>query len=200
MPHIFTNAEYANMLYVYGYCDGSATAAVEEHRRRFPVGRIPDRRVFSKAFSTLRECGTLPSAHVSSERACEKNREKQENVLDMVQHSPTTSTRRLSTRLGVSRTRVWRTLHEDGLYPFHPQPVQNLHPGDSAMRLEFCHWLHTNCQLLPLILFTDEATLTRNGNKNTHVTRIDGLTKIRMVLWKQIFNVILLSLCVRCDR
>ena len=70
--------------------------------------------------------------------------EEQENILDMVQRSPTTGTRRLSARIGVLRTRVRRALHEDGLYPFHPQPVQNLHAGNSAMRLEFCHWLHTN--------------------------------------------------------
>ena len=76
----------------------------------------------------------------------------------MVRRSPTTSTRILSARIGVSRTRVWRTLHEDGLYPFHPQPVQKLHPGESATRLEFCHWLRINRQLLPLVLFTDEAT------------------------------------------
>jgi len=63
----------------------------------------------------LRECGTLPSAHVSSERARKQNMEEQENILDMVQRSPTTSTRRLSTRIGVSRTRVWRTLHKKGL-------------------------------------------------------------------------------------
>ena len=35
------------------------------------------------------------------------------------------------------------------------------------MRLEFCHWLHTNRQLFPLILFTDEATFTRNAITNT---------------------------------
>jgi len=35
------------------------------------------------------------------------------------------------------------------------------------MRLEFCHWLHNNRHLLPLILFTDEATFTRNGINNT---------------------------------
>ena len=107
MPHIFTNAEYGDMMYVYGFCDGSATAAVEEYRRRFPMRRIPDRRVFYKVFNTLRESGTLPSAHVSSERARKQNTEEQENVLDMVQRSPTTSTRTLSTRIGVSRTRVW---------------------------------------------------------------------------------------------
>jgi len=89
MPHIFTNAEYADMMYVYGFCDGSATAAVEEHHRRFPMRRIPNRRVFYKVFNTLRECGTLPSAHFSSERTRKQNIEEQKNILDMVQRSPT---------------------------------------------------------------------------------------------------------------
>jgi len=116
MPHIFTNAEYADMMYVYGFCDGSATAAVEEYRRRFSMRRIPDGRAFCKLFNSLRECGTLPSAHVSSEWARKQNMEEQENILNMVQRSPAISTRRLSVRIGVPRTRVWRTLHEDGLY------------------------------------------------------------------------------------
>jgi len=45
MPHIFTNADYADIIYVYGFCDGSVTAAVEEYCRRFPMRRIPDRSV-----------------------------------------------------------------------------------------------------------------------------------------------------------
>jgi hypothetical protein len=69
MSHIFTDAEYADMLYVYVFCSAGATAAVEEYSLRFPTGRIPDRRVFSKVFDTLREYGTLPRAHVSSERS-----------------------------------------------------------------------------------------------------------------------------------
>jgi hypothetical protein len=151
--------------------------------------------VFSKVFSTLYDGGTLPIAHVSSERARQQHVEEQENTLEMLQRSHTISTRRLSTRLGVSQTRVWRTLHEDDLYPFHPQRVQNLHPGGSAMCLEFCHWLHTNCQLLPLIaLFTDETTFTVTES-TTHVTRIDGLTTIHRVLWKKNFNVVSLSVC-----
>jgi hypothetical protein len=68
MPFICINTEYADMLYVYGFCDCSATVAVEYHQR-FPMRRIPDRRVFFKSFDTLRERGTLPSAHVSSERS-----------------------------------------------------------------------------------------------------------------------------------
>jgi hypothetical protein len=108
------------MLYVYGFCDGSATAAaVEEYSRWFPMRRIPDLRAFSKVFNTLRERRTPPSTHVLSERARQQHVEEQENVLEMVQRSPTANTRRLSTTLGVSRTRAWRTIHDDGLYPFH---------------------------------------------------------------------------------
>jgi hypothetical protein len=45
MPHIFTHDEYSDIMDVYGFCDGSATAAVEEYRRRFPMPRISDRSV-----------------------------------------------------------------------------------------------------------------------------------------------------------
>jgi len=62
------------------------------------------------------------------------------------------------------------------------------------MRLEFCYWLHINRQLLPVILFTDETALTVTES-TTHVTRVDGLTTIHMVLWTQIFKVICLSMC-----
>jgi len=137
MPHIFTTSEYAYKLYVDGFCDGSSNVAVEEYRPQVRIRRIPDRRVCSKAFNTLRECGKFPSAHVSSERARQQHVEEEENVLEMVQRSSTSSTRRISTRLGVSQTSVRRTLHEHGLYPLNPQRVQNLHPVDSAMLLNF---------------------------------------------------------------
>jgi hypothetical protein len=46
MLHILTNAKYTDMLYVYGFCNGNATAAVEEYCRRFPMCRMPDHSVF----------------------------------------------------------------------------------------------------------------------------------------------------------
>jgi len=155
------------MLFVYSFSDCSGNAAVEEYSQRFPMHRTPDRRVLSKVFNTLHECGTLPSAHVSSEQARQQHVEEWESILEMVQRSPTTSMQRLCTHLCVSRTRVWWTLYEDGLYLYYPQRVQNQHPGDNAIHLEYCHWLYTNRQLRPLILFTDEATFTGNGINNT---------------------------------
>jgi hypothetical protein len=81
MPFTFSNAEYADMVYVYGFCDGSAAAAVVEYRQRSQNCRIPDRRVFSIIFNTLREAGTLPGAHVSSERQGQQDVAEVENIL-----------------------------------------------------------------------------------------------------------------------
>jgi len=57
------------------------------------------------------------------------------------------------------------------------------------MRLEYCHWLHTNRQFLPLVLFTDEATVSVTKS-TTRVTHIDGLTTIHMVRWNKTFIVL----------
>ena len=154
------------MMYVYGFWNGSATATVEEYRRRFPMDRILDCRVFYMVFNTLRKCSTLPSAHVSSERACKRNMDEQKNILVVVQRSPTIITRRLSALIGVSWTHVWQTMHEDDLFHF-THSLCKIYTQGSVIHLEFCHWLHTNRQLLPLRLFTDEATFTHNGINNT---------------------------------
>jgi hypothetical protein len=72
------------MLYIFGFCNGSTIAAVEEYYWRFPMHRILDCRLFSKVSNTFCECGTLPSVRVSSERARQQHVEEQENILEMV--------------------------------------------------------------------------------------------------------------------
>ena len=117
MPFQFSNVEYCDMHYVYGYCDGNASAAVNEYRRRYPE-RIPSKRVFTRVEQALRDNGCLPSFALHSETVRTIN--TRENILDMAQRSP-----RLSTRVGLSRTKVWQTLHEENLYPYHDQRVQH---------------------------------------------------------------------------
>jgi hypothetical protein len=91
----------------------------------------------------LFETGALPSSHISSERANEQNVDEVEIIPQSVERSPTTSTRRISTRIGVPHTRVWRTLRQHGLYPFHLQMVQHLE-GDEARRFDLCQWVTAN--------------------------------------------------------
>lgn len=47
MPFRFTNQEYADMHYVYGFCDGNSVAATREYRLRFPNRRQPQHNVFA---------------------------------------------------------------------------------------------------------------------------------------------------------
>ncbi|EZA52544.1 hypothetical protein X777_08023 [Ooceraea biroi] len=43
MPKVFSNEEYTDIHFVYGFCEGNARAAVREYQCRFPNRRVPDR-------------------------------------------------------------------------------------------------------------------------------------------------------------
>ena len=166
MPFLFSHVEYCDMHYVYGYCDGNSSAAVNEYRRRYPERRIPSKRVFTRVQQALRDNGCLPSFALHSEREIVQTINTRENILDMVQRSPRLSTRRMASRVGLSRMNVWRTLHEENFYPYHDQRVQHLEPGDHAQRMDLCHWVNAHPELLNVILFTDEGSFTRDGINN----------------------------------
>ena len=166
MPFVYSHVEYCDMHFVYGFCDGNASAAVLEYRRRYPERRVPSSSVFTRLQQSLRDNGCFPSFAVHSEREIVRNINTRENILQMVQRSPRLSTRRMASRIGVSRMQVWRTLHEDNLYPYHDQRVQHLEPGDQARRMDLCHWVKDHPELLSVILFTDEASFTRDGINN----------------------------------
>jgi len=166
MSFVFSHGEYCDMHFVYGFCDGNARAAVDEYQRRFPDRRIPSRGVFSRIHQTMRETGCLPSVTVQSEREIVPLIYTRQNILEMVQRSPQLSTRRIASRISVSRMRVWRTLHKENLHPYHDHRLQHLEPGDPAQRMDLCHWITAHPQLLSVILFTDEASFTRDGINN----------------------------------
>ena len=61
---------------------------------------------------------------------------------------------------------VWRILHEEDLHPYHDHKV-HLEPGDPTQRMDLCHWITPRPQLLSVILFTDEASFTRDCTNNS---------------------------------
>ena len=91
------------MHFMYGFCNGNARAAVEEHQKRFPDRRIPSRGVFTRINQALRDTACLPSVAVRSEREVVRTINTRENILEMVQRSPRLSTRRMASRIGISR-------------------------------------------------------------------------------------------------
>ena len=85
----------------------------------------------------------------------------------MIQRSPRLSTRRNASRIGVSCMQVWRSLQEKNLHPYHHHRVQHLEPGNPAQHMDLCYWITAHLQLLSVILFTDEASFTRDGINNS---------------------------------
>ena len=82
------------------------------------------------------------------------------------------STRRIARRLRVPHTREWRTLHAEGMYPYHVQRVQHLRPDEFAERLEFCKWLNGILFYVFIYLFTYRVSVRHSheiGSRQNHV-------------------------------
>lgn len=166
MPFTYTTVEYADMVYIYGFCAGNSRAAAEEYRRKYPNRRPPGSKLFHKVYQHWRDHGTSPGIVARAERM--PNERGKQAVLRAVQRSPYISVRRLSARLKIPPSRTWTTLKREGYRPYHLQRVQHLLDGDCEHRLHFCNWLAENSHLCKKILFTDEAIFTRSGLYNVH--------------------------------
>jgi len=81
----------------------------------FDDGSPPN--VCSLVFTKACEERLFPSANCRAERQVrvQRNVEKDENFIDIAQRNSCIITRRISARLRVPRTRVWRTFHTDGM-------------------------------------------------------------------------------------
>jgi len=117
MPFTFSVADYADMIYVYGFCDGNSVHVIAEYQQHFPNHSIPTRRVFNRVYQTLRDIGTLPGVYIAAEHDVNESVDEEEGIVQMVQSSPHVSTQRIARHLHVPHTRVWRTLHPEGMYP-----------------------------------------------------------------------------------
>jgi hypothetical protein len=160
----FSNAEFADMHFVYGFCDGNSSAAMREYRRRFPNRRVPSKNVFTRLHQRLKETGSFSNTHF------ERASDYPEEVLQKIELDPSTSVRRISRETNISRMKVHRTIKHEKLYPYHIQKVQHLLPTDHAERIAYCRWLIANRHLN--ILFTDESVFTRDGVTNQHNSHV----------------------------
>lgn len=194
--NLFTFEEFTDMLLIYGKVDCNSTAAVREYREKYPHRRIPCCKTFEAVERRLRETGTLITRRTDTGRQrFVRNVNVEEEILDAVHTSPTTSTRRLSCRFNISQTSVWRILREQQLYSFHVTPVQDLLPQDYNNRKEFCQWLvrqkSVDRNFLKRILVTDESCFTRNGVvnfRNTHIWAEENPHEVAVTHFQHTFS------------
>jgi Transposase. len=168
----FTNQEYAEMHFIYGLCNGNATAARRTYIERYPQRRQPSTQLFTRIHRRIIETGSVVPRYIHCGRIARRLPAQDEQILRSFEQNPGESVRRAANQLQLSRMSVWRVLKENGLYAYHLQKVQHLMPEDLPRRLEFCriilnHHQH-NVEFISSILFTDEATFTRDGLLNLH--------------------------------
>lgn len=134
---------------------------------------MPVHQTFAAIHRRLRETGTFHVARPDAGRPRRvRDPEMEDAILQHFHNAPTTSTRAASNVLHASRMTVWRVLHDNLQHPFHIQRVQGLHVDDYARRVQFATWFlqqeGEEPDFASKVLFTDEATFTREGTFNTH--------------------------------
>jgi hypothetical protein len=173
----YTNPELTDMVLIYGEALSNAGAARRLYMERFPGRQVPCERSFVNAVQHLRDYGTF--SPVNRNRGRSRSRrllDLEPEILQVVEEEPNVSGPRLALRMGVSSFTIWRTLHKQGLHPYHLQRVQHLKPEDPPRRIAFCQWLLQKIDeepnFLRIVLTRDEAGFTRDGVFNSHNTHI----------------------------
>lgn len=133
---MYSNEEYSDMVYMYGFSDGNSAEARREYGRRFPNRNLPSKVTIQRVYERLRETGSVISKINGGEGPVIPADE--DAILDIVHDDPGTSTRRVGFQLGISHTTVHRTLVRNGQYPFHLQKVQDLLDIDLNTQAEYC--------------------------------------------------------------
>lgn len=173
MNRSYSNNELTDMHFTYGQANGNAREAKRLYQEKYPNRRQPDRKLFSRLHARLCETGKFEANLNDNGRPkAVSTPELEERVLNKFAENPHLSCRKVSMQENVSRTTVWNILHSQLLYPYHLQRVQALQPGDNLPRLVFSQWLIDKCahspDFLSNIIFTDEASFSKDGINNFH--------------------------------
>ena len=98
--------------------------------------------------------------------------EQEEAILNRFHANPSTSTRAVGLIQNIRHQVVHEVAVDDGLKPYHHQKVHKIKPEDRQHRMNFSGALiermENDPDFLSRILFTDEATFTRDGIFNFH--------------------------------
>lgn len=156
---------------------GNPLLARRLYCEHFPDRQHPNFKTFTAVHNRLRETGTFKfnMADTGRDRLV-RDVQLEEDVLQMFERNPSTSTRVVGRELGCGKSTVWRILNGEGLYPFKLQKVQALKPADYPRRVDFSRWfLHMDIQdqmFLEKVLFTDEASFSREGIFNSRTSHV----------------------------
>lgn len=170
------------MHFMYGLASGNAVEARRLYAASFPNRQLPSDKLFTRVHNRLRDVGSFTINRRDAGRPrTVRNVGFEEQVLQMFERNPRLSTRAVSHDINYSASSVWRVLHGEGLHPFHLQKVHSLLEQDHEHRVNCARWFLQQDifqpNFLSKVMFTDEASFTREGvfnSRNSHVWALDN--------------------------
>lgn len=168
----YTTQEKVEIIFLYGLCDRSVRRTVREYVARFPNARHPLPARIKDIVARFQETGSVLSRKRPGHPRRVRDEDTEVDVIAYFNANPQSSIRAFATVSGISRSTIHRILSSVKFHPFHCHIHQSLHGNDFQRRLDFCNWLlnqlSENPKFLSKILFTDEATFSRDGCVNLH--------------------------------
>lgn len=105
-----------------------------------------------------------------------RNVQFEENVLELFEGNPSTSTRVVGRGFRCDKNTAQRVLQGEWLQPYKLQKVQALNVEDYPRRMECSRWILReeieDPSFLEKVLFTDEASFSRQGIFNCRTSHI----------------------------
>ena len=151
------------------------------YRRHFNTRDSPSANTIKGIINRLREQDTVCDLPRSGRPRTVRVEENRNELPRSVEEDPSTSTRRRSSRLGISRTSLQRMLHEMNMLPHKVQLVQQLQPNDHEKRLEYSRRFQDlaggDPNFLQKLIMSDEAYFSLNEFINKQNSRIWGYLK-----------------------
>ncbi|KAI4463087.1 striatin [Holotrichia oblita] len=133
---MYNNEEKRDMLSIFYSSNRNTTIASTRYLQMYPERQQPHRSIFLDLDRNLVAYGSFTKPHnVHANRNFNENRQ---NILQMINNNPSTSTREVASELNLSQSRVWRTLHQNRFKPYKIHVSHTLLPGDNLRRLEYC--------------------------------------------------------------
>lgn len=172
----YTAEQRAKIVEFYFSCNSSIIAVQRSYRNIYNDGRSPNKNCIKAMVSKFKETGTTVD-----KRRCGRPRTVRTDVSIQavsisVADRPTTSTRKRSTQLTMSRRSLQRILKEDLKYhPYKIQLTQELQLTDYQKRLDFAQTfllLADAENFIANLIMTDEAHFYLNGDVNKQNCRI----------------------------
>jgi len=141
----YTAQEYTDMIITYGMAGENAGIAKRLYAERFPGCEWhPGVNVILSCIRRARETGSLLPSWRNAGAPVRRRAIDEERILEEFGENPGSSVRRASNTLNLSKYMINRTLHENGLHPYHYQRVQQLLPRDQEQRVYFCEGIFIN--------------------------------------------------------